>query len=156
MTSCISFCGLSQVSIVSTIGPDKYQPSHRKISPFSTNFFITNILHLRYKYLNLRFFDHNQFRTTSFMHCSSSTAGTIGSSNPELGWLPRPRCCVRVVSRRGGVSLDIPSPETSLSMGDRDLETQFGCSLGEELDLLSAVSLLVVLSAFINVSLTVL
>jgi hypothetical protein len=41
-------------------------------------------------------------------------------------------------------------------MGDRDLEAQFGCSLGEELDLLSAVSLLVVLSAFINVSLTVL
>jgi hypothetical protein len=42
------------------------------------------------------------------------------------------------------------------SWGHCDLETQFGCSLAEELDLLSAVSLLVVLSAFINVSLTVL
>ena len=41
MTSCISFCGLSQVSIISTIGPDKYEPSHRKISPFKTNCFIT-------------------------------------------------------------------------------------------------------------------
>jgi hypothetical protein len=36
----------------------------------------------------------------------------IGSFNPKLGWLPRLHCCVRVVSRRGGVSLDIPSPET--------------------------------------------
>src|SRR5689334_2951386 len=48
MTSCISFCGLSQVSIISTIGPDKYEPSHRKISPFKTNCFITNSLHLHY------------------------------------------------------------------------------------------------------------
>src|SRR5215475_8202582 len=61
MTSCISFCGLSQVSIVSTIGPDKYQPSHRKITPFSMNLFITNILHLRCKYLNLRFLDYDQW-----------------------------------------------------------------------------------------------
>src|SRR5262249_15576973 len=61
MTSCISFCGLSQVSIVSTIGPEKYQPSHRKISPFCMKLFITNILHLHYKYLNLRFLDHDQW-----------------------------------------------------------------------------------------------
>ena len=32
----------------------------------------------------------------------------IGSSNPKLGWLPRLHPCVRVVSRWGGVSLDIP------------------------------------------------
>jgi hypothetical protein len=52
--------------------------------------------------------------------------------------------------------LTAPLQKPSSIMDHRDLETQFGCSLGEELDLLSAVSLLVVLSAFINVSLTVL
>jgi hypothetical protein len=52
--------------------------------------------------------------------------------------------------------LTSPLQKPSSIMDHRDLETQFGCSLGEELDLLSAVSLLVVLSAFINVSLTVL
>ena len=52
--------------------------------------------------------------------------------------------------------LTSPLQKPSSIMDQLDLETQFGCSHGEELDLLSAVSLLVVLSAFINVSLTVL
>src|SRR5258706_10374523 len=59
-------------------------------------------------------------------------------------------------SRRGDVSLDIPSPETPSSLCWCDLEAQFGCFLSEELDLLSAISVFVVLSAFVNVSLTIL
>jgi hypothetical protein len=57
---------------------------------------------------------------------------------------------------RRGIFLDFPSPETSLSFNERDLEAQFGCFLFEEVDLLSAVSVLVVLSTFANISLTVL
>jgi len=40
--------------------------------------------------------------------------------------------------------------------GLRDLASEFGCVLSEQLDLLVAVSLLVVLSPFVNVSLTIL
>ena len=57
---------------------------------------------------------------------------------------------------RRGIFLDFPSPETSLSFNERDLEAQFGCFLFEEVDLLSAVSVLVVLSTFVDISLTVL
>ena len=52
--------------------------------------------------------------------------------------------------------LDSPSPETSLRFSKRDLEAEFGYFLFEEVDLLSAVSVLVVLSAFVDTSLTVL
>jgi len=44
----------------------------------------------------------------------------------------------------------------SSSPGLRDLESEFGCVLSEQLDLLVAVSLFVVLGPFVNVSLTVL
>jgi hypothetical protein len=40
----------------------------------------------------------------------------------------------------------------SSSSGLRDLESEFGCVLSEQLDLLVAVSLLVVLSPFVKVS----
>ena len=36
----------------------------------------------------------------------------IASHNPKLGWLPRLHPLVRVVSQRGGVSLDIPFHRT--------------------------------------------
>ena len=58
--------------------------------------------------------------------------------------------------RRRSFFVDIPSPETSSRVRHCDLETQLGCFLSEELDLLSAVSVLVVLSAFVNVVLTIL
>jgi hypothetical protein len=46
------------------------------------------------------------FRTMSFVYCSSSTAGTsVRSTHTGAGCLDR---VVRVVSRRGRVSLDIP------------------------------------------------
>jgi len=44
----------------------------------------------------------------------------------------------------------------SSSSGLRDLESEFGRILSEQLDLLVAVSLFVVLGPFVNVSLTVL
>jgi hypothetical protein len=44
----------------------------------------------------------------------------------------------------------------SSSSGLRGLESKLGCVLSEQLDLLVAVSLLVVLGPFVNVSLTVL
>src|SRR5258705_9807523 len=55
---------------------------------------------------------------------------------------------VSAPSRRKRMSLDIPSPETSSRLCQCDLEAQFGCFLSEELDLLSAISVLVVFSAF--------
>src|SRR2546427_6777462 len=58
--------------------------------------------------------------------------------------------------QRRGFFLDFPSPETSSRLCQCDLEAQFGCFLSEELGLLLAISMLVVLSAFVNVSLTVL
>src|SRR6267142_3050935 len=67
-----------------------------------------------------------------------------------------PRQKVSAPSRRRRMSLDIPSPETSSRLCQCDLEAQFGRFLSEELDLLSAISVLVVFSAFVNVSLTVL
>src|ERR1700741_2525087 len=42
--------------------------------------------------------------------------------------------------RRRSFFVDIPSPETSSRVRHCDLETQLGCFLSEELDLLSAVS----------------
>src|SRR5258706_16260683 len=52
--------------------------------------------------------------------------------------------------------LDFSSQETPSSLSWCDLEAQFGCFLPEELDLLAAISVFVVLSAFVNVSLTIL
>jgi hypothetical protein len=52
--------------------------------------------------------------------------------------------------------LDFSSPETSSRLCQCDLEAKFGCFFSEELDLLSAISVLVVVGAFVNVSLTVL
>jgi hypothetical protein len=53
------------------------------------------------------------------------------------------------------MSLDIPSPETS-TVCHGDLEAQFGGLLLKEQDLLLAVSLLVVFSAFVHVFLPIL
>jgi len=52
--------------------------------------------------------------------------------------------------------LDFSSPKTLSSMILRDLESKFGGSFSEQLDLLLAESFLIVLSPFVHVCLTVL
>src|SRR4029077_7104655 len=52
--------------------------------------------------------------------------------------------------------LDFPSPETPSRLRQCDSEAEFACFLFEELDLLSAVSVLIVLSTFVHVLLTIL
>ena len=54
------------------------------------------------------------------------------------------------------MSLDIPSPETYSTLRLYYLEAELGSLSSKELELLLAISLLIVLSPFVDVSLTVL
>ncbi len=77
-----------------------------------------------------------------------------GSSLEHTGWIARRIPLPPPVE--GEVFFLTSPPETPSSLCWCDLEAQFGCFLSEELDLLSAISVLVVLGAFVNVVLTVL
>ena len=100
--------------------------------------------------------DH-QLGLASPLNYVANQSGNIKSpSKKEAGLDVSHQALVSREGRGENCFLDIPSPKTLSRVNRRDLESKFGGSFSEQLDLLLAESFLIVLGAFVDVGLTVL